>query len=85
MLEVGEFEIGVLMIFRSYRDKGQGEGFAAQAAPAIGAVREALIGFRYGGLERGLVWKGGRLFSYGAGVMRWIETFTVRLDIRKAT
>ncbi len=85
LIEVGAFEIGVMMIFRSYRDKGKGEGFAVQSAPAIGAVREALIGLKYGGLERGFVWKSGRLHSYGAGLMRWIEVFTVRLDFRKIT
>ncbi len=85
LLELGEYEIGVMLIFRSYRDGGKGEGFAAQSAPVIGAVREALIGFRYGGLEKPFVWKGGRLFSYGAGLMRWVEVFTVRLDMRKAT
>lgn len=81
-----QVEFGVVLAVQNVRYQ-RGEPVLKDAAPLIGRVREALIGWAPPGLTltRPVAWSNGRTIDYDAGTLLWADRFNTQHSIGRTS
>lgn len=84
--QVAHVEFGVVLAVSNVRYH-HGAPAVQDAAPLIGRVREALIGWIPAGLTlaRPVSWQRGRTLDYDAGTLLWTDIFTTQHSIGRTS